>query len=173
MSMLMQMLNQIAQSHEALTQMAQNILATSGLPRVLGESAHQIATQERELADRLHKVAEGLRGRALGDLGHVADELDKLADRIEQGGITPEIVARQKELLRHMLDAQKSIYTKKFSRRRISEPGQDFTNLIGPKGLNPRTRHGVSQKQIWHALRERFIPYYERYIREYFRKLEE
>ena len=173
MNMLMQMLNQIAQSHEALIQMAQNMLATSGLPRVLGESAQQIATQERELADRLHKVAEGLRGRALGDLGHVADELDKLADRIEQGGITPEVINRQKELLRHMLDAQKSIYTKKFSRRRISEPGQDFTNLIGPQGLNPKTRHGVSQKQIWHALRERFIPYYEHYIREYFRKLEE
>ncbi|MDI6839542.1 MAG: hypothetical protein QMD71_01585 [bacterium] len=170
MQELMQQLAQLTQKQQGLNQMIQSLLPMSLAPSEQMQALADLIGQQQAISEELKQIAEGLKGKVLGDLGGVAQEMEKLAKDLQKG-ITDEIVKRQEDILKHLLDAQKSIYTKKYSRRRISEPGENFTNLPSPPQPKLVTKRGISQKDIIKALKEKYPKEYESLIRAYFRIL--
>jgi len=168
---LMQQLSEIAQQQMGMNKLAQSLLPFNVMSQEMAQQLADLIGKQQALAEALKKVAEGLKGRALGDLGGTAREMEQLAEEMERGRITEEIIKRQNKILRHLLDAQKSIYTKKFSKRRISEPGKNFVDLPSPGELELMTKRGISQKDILKALREKYPKEYEKLIRAYFKAL--
>ena len=167
---LMEQLSQLTQKQEGLNKLLQSLLPLNLAPSELMEQLMQIAGKQQALAEELQQIAQGLKGKVLGDLGSTAEEMEKIARDLQEG-ISEEIVERQKRVLKHLLDSQKSIYTKKQSRKRISESGKGFVNLKSPPSPEFRTKRGVSQKDIIRALREKYPEEYECLIRAYFRAL--
>lgn len=168
---LMQQLAEIAKQQMGLNKLSQSLLPFNVMNKEMAQQLADLIGKQQALAEALKRVAEGLKGRALGDLGGTAREMEQLAEEMQRGRITEEIIKRQNKILRHLLDAQKSIYTKKFSKRRISEPGKDFVDLPSPKELELMTKRGISQKDILKALREKYPKEYEKLIRAYFKAL--
>jgi hypothetical protein len=68
------------------------------------------------------------------------------------------------------LDTQKSIYTRKTSRQRIAEPGENMF-LSSPKEPELITKRGVSQKAIIEALKKKYPKESEQLIKAYFKAL--
>jgi uncharacterized phage infection (PIP) family protein YhgE len=168
---LMQRLSQLAQSQQSLNQLVQSMLPLSLMQsQSSGNQLQQLSAQQQALADELREIAQGLRGKVLGDLGGTAGEMEKIAQDMKKA-IPRDIVERQRKVLKHLLDSQKSIYAKKHSRRRISEPGKDFRSLPSPIELDLMTRRGISQKEILESLRKEYPAEYEALIRAYFRAL--
>jgi uncharacterized phage infection (PIP) family protein YhgE len=167
---LMQQLSQLTQNQQSLNQLVQSFLPLSFMESQLGEQLMQLSAQQQALAEGLQQIAQGLEGKVLGDLGGSAQEMERISRDLKQGA-TEEIVERQKKVLKHLLDSQKSIYTKKQSRRRISEPGKEFTNLPSPPYPSLITKRGISQYEILKALKEKYPKEYESLIRAYFRVL--
>ncbi len=170
MPQLMQQLSQLSQQQGGLNQLMQSLLPLNLTPSELMGQLSQLAGKQQALAGELQEIARGLKGKVLGDLGGVAQEMEKIAQDLREG-INEKILERQKKVLKHLLDSQKSVYKKKQSRKRISESGKNFENLKSPPLPKLITKKGVSQKDILKALREKYPERYEDLIRAYFRAL--
>jgi nitrogen-specific signal transduction histidine kinase len=167
---LMSQLAQLTQRQQSLNMMMQSFIPFSMGSSGMQEQLAQLMQEQGAISDALKQVADGLKGKTLGDLGGAAQEMDKIAKDLEKG-ITQEIIERQNRVLQHLLDAQKSIYTKKYSRQRISEPGEDFLSLPSPLPPELSTKYGISQKDIIEALKKDYPKEYERLIKAYFRSI--
>ncbi|MBI4721837.1 MAG: hypothetical protein HY769_02360 [Candidatus Stahlbacteria bacterium] len=168
---LMQQLSSLTENQQSLNQLIQSLLPLNIMPGGLGQQMQVLSAQQQALADKLQQIAQGLKGKVLGDLGGTAGEMEKIAQQLKQG-ITKEIVNRQNSVLKHLLDSQKSIYTKKQSRRRVSEPGKDFTKLPSPITPELITKRGIAQKDILNKLNNlNSYKQYEPLIRAYYRAL--
>ena len=171
----------LAQMFEALAEMAQaqmglNQLAMSLFPMGIGEGAIQrelaeLARRQAELARALREMAGEGEGRILGDLSAIAGKMESLASDIGKYGLTEEIFRRQTSLLKYLLTAQRSLYRERESVRRISRPGREFLDILGPDELLLETKRGVSQRDILRALMRAHPEEYESLIRAYFRAL--
>ncbi len=130
----------------------------------------QLIEEQNSISKALKQLADGLKGQTLGDLGGAANEMKNIAEDLKKG-ITQEIIERQNKVLQHLLDAQKSIYTKKYSRQRISEPGNDFLSLPSPPSPEFSTKSGISQKDILEAMKKNYPKEYEYLIKSYFQSI--
>lgn len=166
---LLQQLAQITKDQQALNQLCQSLFPFSMSQSSMGEQLSELMEKQSVLGKALEEIAGGLKGKTLGDMGDMAQDMEKIAKDM-QAGITKDIVERQNKLLNHLLDAQKSIYTRKYSRQRIAEPGENL-QLPSPSEPDMLTKRGVSQKAIIEALKKEYPKEYEQLIRAYFKAL--
>ncbi len=169
MGEMMQQLQSITKEQMSINQFAMSLLPMNLGQGDLGKQLAEIAARQEALAQKLGQLAEGLKGKTLGDMGRVSEEMKNLSEEMRKR-INEDIIKRQNEILRHLLDAQKSIHTKKFSKKRISEPGENVYQR-SPEQLKLRTRRGISQRDILNALKKDYPQEYEQIIRAYFRAL--
>lgn len=166
---LLQQLAQLTKDQQALNQMCMSFMSFSMSQSGMKEQLAQLMEKQAALSKALSDLAGGLKGKTLGDMGSMAQEMEKIAKDM-QAGITKDIVERQNKLLNHLLDAQKSIYTRKYSRQRIAEPGEN-KQLSSPPEPRIVTKRGVSQKAIIEALQKEYPKEYEQLIKAYFQSL--
>ncbi|MDD2891033.1 MAG: hypothetical protein PHE49_10415 [bacterium] len=166
---MMQQLSQITKDQQALNQMCMSFMSFNMTQSAMGEQLAQLMGKQSALAEALKEIGDGLKGKALGDMNGMAQEMENIAKKM-QSGITKEIVERQNKLLSHLLDTQKSIYTRKTSRQRIAEPGE---NMFFPSPSEPAliTKRGISQKAIIEALKKKYPKDSEQLIKAYFKAL--
>jgi hypothetical protein len=122
----------------------------------------------------LRRIEEGLHsegGAVLGDLGKVAEEMDEIAEKLGKYSLDRDLVERQERILSRMLDAQRSVHKREFSKEREAERPGEVSSVRPPplpghsgklKGLN---------KDILKELKERYPREYRDIIRAYFEKL--
>lgn len=141
--------------------------------------AKQLAYEQSMVRQTLERLLEGgdELSKLLGRLDELGKEMEKVEKDLESGSIEPETKNRQKQVLKRLLDATKSIYQKELSEKereaerpkeyiRRDRPGPLSDNLTRPPQL-PREKlpspdaPGVT------------IPGYEELIKQYFRLLSE
>ncbi|MFA5032361.1 MAG: hypothetical protein WC614_05000 [bacterium] len=166
---MMQQLSQITKDQQALNQTCMSFMSFNMTQSDMGEQLAQFMGKQSALAEALKEIGDGLKGKTLGDMNAMSQEMESIAKKM-QSGITKEIVERQNKLLSHLLDAQKSIYTRKTSRQRIAEPGENMF-LPSPKEPGLITKRGVSQKAIIEALKKKYPKESEQLIKAYFKAL--
>ncbi|MDD5528500.1 MAG: hypothetical protein PHX21_00555 [bacterium] len=166
---LMKQLSQITKDQQTLNQMCMSLMSFNMTQSGMGEQLAELMGKQSALADALKEIGEGLKGKTLGDMNGMAQEMENIAKKM-QSGITQDILERQNKLLNHLLDTQKSIYTRKTSRQRIAEPGE---NMLLPSPQEPEliTKRGISQKAIIEALKKKYPKESEQLIKAYFKAL--
>ncbi len=125
----------------------------------------------RKSLEQLHNEA-GNRSDVLGRLENMADEMEKVVKDLEMLKIDRKTIERQQKILSRMLDAQKSVRERKFSKKRKAEVGRFYTRK-SPKE-NQETvdkRKQALTKEMLRALREGYSPDYEKLIERYYREL--
>ncbi len=168
---------------EELTQQQQGVnqqssqFGMSGQPSMAQRAAmQQLASRQMSIRRSLQQLQQALDnsgGRSgLGDLGKIGEDMEEVAKDLRQGEYQRKTQQRQQQILSRMLDAQKSIHSRDYSRERQSAAGEDVERA-GPAGLpaDYGERRNVLQEDLDQALREGYSRSYEQLIREYFDQL--
>jgi hypothetical protein len=169
----------LAEAMERMAQLAQqqgNLNSEAGglLPMMeaggadLLQQLQTLAARQRALARELERLEAG------GDVsgaGELADEADRLANDLDGGRLDQDVVDRQGQLFRRLLDAGRSLQSEEEDRReeRVSETARPGSirqpSATGAPAGAPRFRYPT-----WDELRA-LSPEQRRLVVEYFRRL--
>mgnify|MGYP006279806877 CR=1 FL=1 len=177
MQQLMQQLRQMAQSQSQLNQMTEELHRRSEQSGMSSDIQRQLAdmrAQQERLRDEARRLAQefGDREEVLGSLDDTADEMQKTLEEMERTGASQETIDRQKRILSRLLDAQRSLRRRDYTRRRRSETGEEYTREA-PGALPDELERGSEElrEDLLRAMQQEYPSEYRELIRAYFESL--
>ena len=133
----------------------------------------RLAAEQRSMDELLSQILEEGRGsqQMLGDLSDVGGDMEEIARSLERGELDSELFQREERVLGRLLESQRSLNRRDYSRRRESRTGADLRAVdTGPGAYAPDERE-VLLDRIRRAMREKGPAEYEELNRLYFRAL--
>ena len=136
----------------------------------------RLAAEQRQLRKSMEQLAREAGGMSevLGSLEKIADDMEKVEQDFEEKKITRETIQRQNRILSRMLDAQKSVHQREFSRERQAETGKQYMTTSPdelPENLGERLDQ--LQQDLLRAKKEGYSRDYLNVIEKYFKALTE
>jgi hypothetical protein len=133
----------------------------------------RIAGEQRSMQQLMRQIAEESKGAGelLGRLDDLAEEMEGIAKRLDEGGLDEELLRREERVLSRMLESQRSIHRRDYKRDRVSRTAGDI------EALAPETFEGgidereLLLRKINRAMQEKGPTEYQELIRQYFRAL--
>jgi len=116
----------------------------------------------------------GNRSEILGRLGQLGDEMKKVVGDFERLHVDQSTIDRQKKILSRLLDAEKSLRERDYSRQRRAEVGEDVfrpsPNQLAPEATQ---KEGSAKDDLSRFMQEAYPKEYEQLIKDYFKALSE
>lgn len=117
----------------------------------------RIAAEQRRMDELMRQIAEESRGGegGLGDLRDIGERMRELADDLEAGRLDAGVLEREQRILSRLLESQRSLTRRDYSRRRQSEtagsrwgedPGGAPSGPEGRRELLEMIRRGMQQR---------------------------
>ena len=142
-------------------------------PQAGRQLADMMAAQERLIEDARRLAREfGDRREILGRLDDTADEMEKALAEMEESGASQQTVDRQKRILSRLLDAQRSLRRREYTRERLSRPGEEYARER-PGALPDDATRATQQlrEDLLRAMERAYPGEYRDLIRAYFEGL--
>ena len=170
----MEMLGQIAQRQRELNQ------ATLGLfgmnqgeitPELAAQLSRLAAEQEslRRQLEALERARERGGEGALGRLERIMSDMDEIVREFQGRRLTPELLGRQDRILSRLLDAQRSIRQREYSRQRESQTARfQPPKRVGPLRIDTVGADAELRRLLQEALDEGYTHEYRDLIARYF-----
>ncbi len=108
----------------------------------------RLAAQQRALQKALEQLQQeaGNHSNMLGDLQKMAKDMGDVAKRMEMGQLDRETLRRQQKILSRLLDAQRSVRNRDYSKKRESQVGKAYV-IRRPGALPPEILQQKNQLQ--------------------------
>ena len=137
------------------------------------QQAQRLAEEEGRLADNLKRLinTNGEAQKRANSLGRMADELGEISRKLRSNRIDNDLIDRQKRILSRMLDAQKSIHKKGFSKKRKAEISEKI--FEGNKKSGGQKFDEIKLKSLLKDSEKSYPLEYQRLIDEYLKKINE
>ncbi|HUT97801.1 MAG TPA: hypothetical protein VM054_01840 [bacterium] len=176
MSELMAALGELAARQQGVNQ--QTMQGAGGMPMPMpgGFNLAQLAARQAAIQQGLGELAQkyGEMEGMLGDIGEMASQAGGIEELLREGRLGEPTQQEQQQLLRRMLDAQRSLNEEELSRRRESQQARPYT-------VQPPPPLEVERPEDFGELRPAdsrleigmFPPEYRQAIEEYLRRLGE
>jgi hypothetical protein len=136
----------------------------------------RLAAEQEAIRKSLGQLEKefGNRSEILGRLGDLGEEMKKVVGDFERLHVDQSTIERQKKILSRLLDAEKSIRKRDFSKKRRAEVGEDVSRP-SPKELPPDLFQPgqMAKDDLSKFLEEAYPKEYEQLIKEYFKALSE
>jgi hypothetical protein len=135
----------------------------------------RLAGQQRslqEIAKEIQKSLEDNPDQALGRLDRTIDDMEAVVESLEQGSLDDDLVNKEQRILSRLLDAQRSIHTRDYEKKRESVTAED----VFSKSLGAGSREAMSEtlrEEIRRAMQLKAPGEFEDLIKLYFRALAE
>jgi hypothetical protein len=132
-------------------------------------AARQAALQQamQELNQKM-----GQRDNIAGDLGNIAGQMEEVVKDLLKQNISRTTIERQRKILSRMLDAQKSLEQREYSKKRQAVKAKTYSvHDPGKTGKTIAEDKLIIQEALQRALKEGYDRGYRRLIEEYFKKL--
>jgi chromosome segregation ATPase len=177
MNQLMQQLRQMGEQQsrlnemtEALRQQMEQLGMSMGAERQLAE----MRGMQESILEEARRLAEefGDRREILGRLDDTVEEMEGTLEEMERSGASQETVDRQKRILSRLLDAQRSLRKRDYTRERTSQTGERYARTV--PGELPRDIERARQElreDLLRAMQRGYPSEYRELIRAYFRGL--
>ena len=134
----------------------------------------RMAAEQGALRNALEELGNNIQDNSdiLGDLDQMAKEMGEVTNDLQNLKIDKKTIERQQQILSRMLDAQKSVREKDYSRKRLAEVGKNYQRK-SPRMSEDTENLKLKQLKLdlIRALREGYNPDYEKLIEAYFRSL--
>ena len=116
----------------------------------------------------------GNRSEIMGRLGQLGEEMKKVVGDLERLHVDQSTIDRQKKILSRLLDAEKSLRERDYSKQRRAEMGEDVFRP-SPKRLSPEAtqKEGKAKDDLSRFMQEAYPKEYEQLIKDYFKALSE
>ena len=169
----MQQLQQMSGQQGQLNQQGMSLLEQSGKGQMqLSKDAlARLAAQQEMIRESLEHLSEemGHRGDVLGRLDGLSKEMEEVVKKLQQQQLDRKVIQRQEQILSRLLDAQKSIREKEFSKKRQAERGDKMV-VKSPPELRRQIldKENILHKELIQALNEGYSTEYKDYIKLYY-----
>jgi hypothetical protein len=173
-------LKQMAREQAGLNGIAQQLremMQRQGMSQELRAQMDRLESDQQGLADSARDIDELERelqagDRILGDMGHMAKEMEKVVRDINNGIIDDETLARQERILSRLLDAHNSARKRDFSTRRESRTATELYTPQMADGVVPDESDSKSNYRLRYQPVEKAPLEYRDLVRRYFNALE-
>jgi len=176
MSEMMKKMGQMSQQQGGINQQTMMLMPKPGMPLTLSQqqSLRRLGAQQEMLRRQLEELNEqfGKRGNMLGRLDALGEEMKKVSEDLARSKLDRKTIERQERILSRLLDAQRSVHRREFSRRRKAEQGIDIARRSPVLPDDYSNRSGWLSNIIEQALQEGYPRKYEKLIKAYFRSLQ-
>lgn len=174
----MEQLQQMAGNQGQLNEQTLNLFQTQGnngsMTIQQQKEIQRLASEQAALQQALEEMsnAMGSRQDVMGRLGELSSKMDEVVQDLLKQNVSRETVNRQREILSRMLDAQKSVREREFSKKRKAETAKKYI-AIDPGEL--KNLSDMQQKKLQDALKkslnEGYQHDYQNLIELYFKQL--
>jgi hypothetical protein len=174
----MQSLQQMSRQQGLLNEQSLNFMNGAGNQGALSYQQQQelrrLAAEQSAVQQALQQLLEqaGERSDMLGRLDQAAEEMGKVVQDMERARVDRRTIERQQQIFNRMLDAQKSVREREYSRNRQAETGKNYVRKSPPNtNEQGNARLQKLQRDLQRALQEGYYPDYEKIIEDYFKAL--
>ena len=138
------------------------------------QAMRRLAAQQEALRQQMQELHDqyGERGDMLGRLDALGEEMKKVADDLQNMRVDRRTIERQERILSRLLDAQKSVHRREYSRKRKAETGTEFNRRSPEFPSDLMEENERLLDIIKKALQEKYPRKYERLIKAYFKSLQ-
>jgi len=133
----------------------------------------RLAAEQRKMEELLRQITEESSGSddIIGELGELGTEMNEVAEILEEGKLTGDLVNKEERILSRMLEAQKSLNRRDYKRERVSRTaGMIGSEEEGEKYGRDDSLEIILEK-IRRGMQEKGPSEYEELIQAYFRAL--
>jgi hypothetical protein len=135
----------------------------------------RLAGQQRslkEIAEQIKKTSRDNPKNTLGRLDRTIEDMEAVVDALQQGALDEDLVNREQRILSRLLDAQRSVHTRDYEKKRESTTAEDvFSKSLGAGKQEPVSQ--TLREEIRRAMQLKAPGEFEDLIRLYFRALAE
>ena len=175
---MLQRMQELADQQSGLNEMSESTLDSprrSPGEQGLQMSLAQMAARQRAIQQAVREIRRQMGSRRhalLGDLDHIASEMEAVIQEIKNRRAGSRTLERQRRILSRLLDAQRSIRERGRSSERRARRGADLA-YQGPGSLPSDLGEADNplRRRLRDALDAGFAPEYRRLIRSYFETL--
>ncbi|PID28480.1 MAG: hypothetical protein CSB55_04820 [Candidatus Cloacimonadota bacterium] len=175
MQQMMQMMQQTGQQQMLMNMITEEIFKQmqkgNRLSREAGQKLRQMAEDEQRLADNLKRMLQTSpqAQKQANALQRIIDDLEGISRKLRYNQIDQKLTDTQKRILSRLLDAQKSIHKREFSKKRKGESGED-KGWETPEDIKINFEK-MKRKAMESQNIRNFSPEYQKLIREYYYRL--
>jgi hypothetical protein len=139
----------------------------------LGQNLRRLADSQREISQQLAQLNQQAGGERdlLGRLDELKQQSDQLAQELDHGRLTPDLLQRQQELFHHLLDSGRTLERDEFSNERVAQQPGDIGSYQAAALDTTQIRDGVRYPVPSAEQLKALPPAYRRLILEYFERL--
>ncbi len=172
---MMQRMMGLSQQQQGINQQTQGMGQKSGGMNLQQQAAMQrLAAQQEGVRKSLSQLMKeaGRGSNMLGDLGKVSQDMQDVVTELQRNQVAKRTIDRQKKILSRLLDAQKSMQERDFSRKRKAETGKSYTTR-SPSALanRPGQKKELLKNELLKAIKEGYSKEYKELIQKYFEAL--
>ncbi len=157
---------QVNQQSQGLLQQLGN-----GKLQLSGDALNRLAAQQEMIRQSLEELNRetGHRGDVLGRLDELGKEMEEVVKKLQQQQLDRKVIERQEQILSRLLDAQRSIREKEFSKKRQAEREEKVV-VKSPPELKKEIldRENKLQRELIQSLKEGYSTEYKDYIKLYY-----
>ncbi len=174
--MLLQRLQQMTGQQEGMNSETQKLMEQMmqqqmGLSMEARAQMARMAAEQMALQKSLEQLLQemGEQGDILGRLDDVSKDMEEVAKQMQNGNIDRDLIDRQDKILSRMLNAQRSMHEREYSKRREANTGEDIARegpSTLPSGLGENEDY---REDLLRALQEGYPAEYEELIKAYFK----
>ncbi len=168
----LQTLAQMAQQQASINQRMQSLMPIpTPMPQEVEQKLAQLAARQQAISEALQDLTSKLTEEGLlRALEEAARQAAEIAKKMKEKQVDERLLREQEKLLTRLLEAQRSIRKREFTRKRESKPGKEYAaQSPGPlKELKERER---LRRALLEARKERLPLRMRRLIEAYFKTL--
>jgi hypothetical protein len=175
----MQMLQQMIPQQQSVMEQTRSMMEMQALEEMMRQERQaqleRLAGEQRSLKESAEKIQEQVRDKpnnSLGRLDRTIEDMEAVVKALEQGALDENLVNKEQRILSRLLDAQRSVHTRDYEKKRQSATADD----VYSKSLGPANKEPISQslrEEIRRAMQLKAPGEFEDLIKLYFRALAE
>ncbi|HCX73693.1 MAG TPA: hypothetical protein DHM37_08240 [Candidatus Cloacimonas sp.] len=177
MQQLMQAMQQMGEQQMAMNMLTQQLLQQLGQEgRISNETRQQmqrLARDEKRLAENLKRVLQNNpeAQKQTNSLNKIIEDLEEVSRRLQYNRLDKSVVEKQERILSRLLDAQKSIHKRDYSKKRQGKQSE-VEGWELPEDVQLQFEK-LKQKALLQENYENYPLQYQKIIREYLKRLNE
>jgi len=145
-----------------------------GLSTAQQQALKRLAARQAALQQAMQQLSEkmGRRNNVTGDLGQMAQQMDEVVKDLLKQKIDRQTIQRQRQILSRLLEAQKSLEQRKFSKKRQAVLGKKYlARNPGRLGETVAANKKIIEQALRRSLKSGYKKDYRRLIEAYFKQL--
>jgi len=177
-SMAQQMMQQLIPQQQSILEQTQQMMEMEAMGEKMRQERQaqldRLAGQQRSLHDIAKEIQKSMNEDqdVLGRLDRTVEDMEAVVEALERGDIDESLVNKEQRILSRLLDAQRSIHTRDYEKKRESVTAEEvFSKSLGGDENEPVSQ--TLRDEIRRAMQLKAPGEFEDLIKLYFRALAE